>query len=106
MSIGLTNALFSFMILMNGVSKPYWDSFVIVFIDDIMVYLKNKEEHKAHLHTMLGLLKEKLFYEIMFLKCEFWLPSVSILGHMVSKDGDMEACKRLTLLRISPDRLM
>ncbi|WMV25841.1 hypothetical protein MTR67_019226, partial [Solanum verrucosum] len=88
MSFGLTNASATFMSLMNGVFKPFLDSFVIVFISDILVYLKSEEEHADHLRIVLGVLgKQKLYAK--FSKCEFWLTSVAFLGHVVSKEGVM-----------------
>ncbi|KAH0743076.1 hypothetical protein KY290_031069 [Solanum tuberosum] len=75
MSFGLTNALAAFMSLMNGVFKPLLDSFVIVFIDDILVYSKSEKEDADHLRIVLGVLgKQKLHAK--FSKCEFWLTSV------------------------------
>ncbi|GKD03780.1 putative reverse transcriptase domain-containing protein, partial [Tanacetum coccineum] len=69
---GLTNASVVFMVLMNRVCKPYLDKFVIVFIDNIMIYSKSKEEHEVHMKLILDLLeKEKLFGK--FSKCEVWL---------------------------------
>ena len=88
MSFGLTNAPAAFMSLMNGIFKPYLDLFVIVFIDDILVYSKSKKEHEEHLRIVLKMLREKKSYA-KFSKCEFWLDSVSFLGHVVSKDGVM-----------------
>ena len=88
MSFGLTNAPAAFMSLMNGIFKPYLDLFVIVFIDDILVYSKSREEHEEHLRIVLEMLREKKLYAI-FSKYEFWLDSVSFLGHVVSKDGVM-----------------
>ncbi|XP_055822091.1 uncharacterized protein LOC129890593 [Solanum dulcamara] len=88
MSFGLTNAPAAFMSLMNGIFKPYLDLFVIVFIDDILIYSKSQKEHEEHLRTVLGLLRKKKLYA-KFSKCEFWLDSVSFLGHVVSKDGVM-----------------
>lgn len=76
MSFGLTNAPTAFMSLINGVFKPFLDSFVIVFIDDILVYSKSKEEHADHLRIVLGVLgKQKLYAK--FSKCEFWLTFVA-----------------------------
>ncbi|WMV30754.1 hypothetical protein MTR67_024139 [Solanum verrucosum] len=88
MSFGLINAPVTFMSLMNGVFKPFLDSFVIVFIDDILVYSKNEEEHANHLRTVLGVLGKQKLYD-KFLKCEFWLKSVAFLGHVVLKEGVM-----------------
>ena len=88
MSFGLTNAPAAFMSLMNEIFKPYLDLFVIVFIDDILVYSKSRKEHEEHLRMVLEMLREKKLYA-KFSKCEFWLDSVSFLGHVVSKDGVM-----------------
>nr|GFA53333.1 putative reverse transcriptase domain-containing protein [Tanacetum cinerariifolium] len=86
MSFGLTNALAVFMDLMDRVCKPYLDKFVIVFIDDIFIYSKNKEEHEKHLRIILDLLrKEKLCAK--FSKCDFWLESVQFLGHVIKNKG-------------------
>nr|GEV83936.1 hypothetical protein [Tanacetum cinerariifolium] len=75
-----------FMDLMNRVCKPYLEKFVIVFIDDILIYSRSEEEHKAYLKAILGLLKEEKLY-IKFWKCEFWLKEVQFLGHVVNKEG-------------------
>ncbi|GKB20873.1 putative reverse transcriptase domain-containing protein [Tanacetum coccineum] len=86
MPFGLTNALAVFMDLMNSVCKPYFDKFVIVFIDDIMIYSKNKKEHGEHLKTILNLLRNEKLYA-KFSKCDFWLDSVQFLGHVIDSNG-------------------
>nr|GEX88959.1 putative reverse transcriptase domain-containing protein [Tanacetum cinerariifolium] len=86
MPFGLTNAPAIFMDLMNRVCKPYLDKFVIVFIDDILIYSRSEEEHEAHLKTILDLLKNEGLYA-KFSKCEFWLKEVQFLGHVVNREG-------------------
>ena len=86
MAFGLTNTPAAFMDLMNRVFKDYLDQFVIVFIDDILVYSHSMMEHAEHLRIVLNLLKDKELYA-KFRKCEFWLEKVTFLGHVVSKDG-------------------
>ncbi|GJZ20390.1 putative reverse transcriptase domain-containing protein [Tanacetum coccineum] len=83
---GLTNAPAYSMDLMNHVCKPYLDKFMIVFIDDILIYSKNKEEHGEHLKTILNLLRSKKLYA-KFSKCDFWLDSVQFLGHVIDSSG-------------------
>ncbi|KAL8093525.1 hypothetical protein AgCh_035410 [Apium graveolens] len=86
MSFGLTNAPAAFMDLMNRVYKEYLDKFVILFIDDILIYLKNPKDHAVHLQIALQKLREKQLYA-KFSKCEFWLTEVQFLGHVVSREG-------------------
>nr|GEZ21752.1 retrotransposon protein, putative, Ty3-gypsy subclass [Tanacetum cinerariifolium] len=86
MPFGLTNAPAVFMDLMNRIFHEFLDKFVIVFIDDILVFSKSKAEHKDHLRTVLQTLRHEKLYA-KFSKCEFWLSSVAFLGHIVSAEG-------------------
>ncbi|GKB88985.1 reverse transcriptase domain-containing protein [Tanacetum coccineum] len=86
MSFGLTNAPVVFMDLMNRVCKPYLDKFVIVFINDILIYSRNKEEHANHLRIILELLKKEKLYA-KFSKCDFWIHIVQFIGHLIDSQG-------------------
>ncbi|GJY42238.1 hypothetical protein Tco_0429508 [Tanacetum coccineum] len=86
MSFGLTNAPAVFMDLMNRVCKPYLDKFVIVFIDDILIYSKSKKEHEEHLRQIMKLLKKEELYA-KFSKCKFWIFRVQLLGHVIDCRG-------------------
>ena len=86
MLFGLTNAPAYFMYLMNKVFMEYLDKFVVVFIDDILVFSKNKEEHEEHLRLVLQNLRENQLYAKLS-KCDFWLREVSFLGHVISDGG-------------------
>ncbi|GJU11073.1 putative reverse transcriptase domain-containing protein [Tanacetum coccineum] len=86
MRFGLTNVPAVFMDLMNRVCKPYLDKFVVVFIDDIIIYSRNKEEHANHLRIILELLKKEKLYA-KFSKCNFWIRIVQFLGHLIDSQG-------------------
>nr|GFD20957.1 putative reverse transcriptase domain-containing protein [Tanacetum cinerariifolium] len=86
MPFGLTNAPAVFMDLMNRVCKPYLDKFMIVFIDDILIYSKDEKEHEEHLKAILELLKKEELYA-KFSKCEFWIPKVQFLRHVIDSQG-------------------
>ena len=86
MSFGLTNAPTYFMYLMNSVFMPEPNKFVVMFIDDILIYLENEADHAEHLRIVLSRLREHKLYA-KFSKCEFWLGKVPFLGHILSRDG-------------------
>jgi hypothetical protein len=86
MSFGLTNVAAYFMYLMNKVFMEYLDKFVVVFIDDILIFSKTMEEHEEHLRLVLEKLRSNHLYA-KFSKCEFWLTKVAFLGHVISAGG-------------------
>jgi hypothetical protein len=86
MSFGLTNAPAYFMNLMNKVFMEYLDRFVVVFIDDILIYSKNESDHEQHLRLVLQKLRDNQLYA-KFSKCEFWIDKVPFLGHIISNGG-------------------
>jgi hypothetical protein len=86
MLFGFTNAPAHFMYLMNSVFMPELDKFVVVFIDDILIYSKSEEEHAQHLRVILQRLRDHQLYA-KFSKCAFWLREVPFLGHVISAEG-------------------
>nr|KYP31910.1 Transposon Ty3-I Gag-Pol polyprotein [Cajanus cajan] len=86
MPFGVTNAPAIFMDYMNRIFRPFLDKFVVVFIDDILVYSRSMEEHREHLRIVLQVLKEKQLFAKLS-KCEFWLSEVKFLGHVISVQG-------------------
>jgi len=86
MPFGVTNALVVFMDYMNRIFRPWLDKFVVVFIDDILIYSRTREEHVDHLRVVLGVLREHQLYGKLP-KCEFWLEEVQFLGHVISVKG-------------------
>jgi len=86
MPFGLTNAPTMFMDLMNQVFQPYLNQYVVVFIDDILVYSNSHLEHEQHLRVVLQTLRENQLYAKLD-KCEFWLQKVVFLGHVISTEG-------------------
>src|ERR1043165_6699351 len=105
MSFGLTNAPTTFSILMNYIFMEYLDKFVVVYLDDILIYSKNEEEHAEHLRLILEKLREHNVYA-KYSKCEFWLPEVTYLGHVTSKDGIAVNPERIqAILDWTPPRL-
>ena len=86
MPLGLTNAPTAFMDLMHRVFQPYLDQFVVVFVDDILIYSQSEWELECHLRIVLQLLRDHQLYA-KFSKCKFWLTDVRFLGHVVSASG-------------------
>jgi hypothetical protein len=94
MSFGLTNAPTYFMNLINKVFMKYLDQFVVVFIDDILVYSQNEETHEYHLRLVLKKLRDNQLYA-KFSKCDFWLKEVAFLGHIITDGG----------IKVDPDKI-
>ena len=88
MPFGLTNAPAAFMDMMNRVFRDFLDKFIVVFIDDILIYSVDRETHEEHLRLALQRLREEKLYA-KFSKCEFWLSEVMFLGHIISGKGVM-----------------
>ena len=86
MPFGLTNAPAAFMALMNSIFQPYLDQFVVVFIDDILIYSRDADAHRDHLRRTLGILRDRQLYA-KFIKCEFWTDQIAFLGHVISREG-------------------
>jgi len=86
MPFGVTNAPTTFMDYMNRILWPYLDQFVVVFIEDLLIYSESREEHTEHLRVVLGILKEHKLYGKLS-RCEFWLDEVQFLGHVISTQG-------------------
>ena len=99
MPFGLTNAPAAFMDLMHRVFKPYLDQFVVVFVDDILIYSQSEWEHEYHLNIVLQLLRDHQLYA-KFSKCEFWLTEVRFLGHVGSASGVSVDLKKVEALMI------
>ena len=97
MLFGLTNTPVAFMDIMNYVFRPYVDRFVVVFIDDILVYSKDWEDHDTHLRVVLETLRNEQLYAKLS-KYEFWLREVSFLGHIVSKEGILVDPKKIEVI--------
>ncbi|KAL0560986.1 hypothetical protein IC582_001404 [Cucumis melo] len=104
MSFCLTNAPAVFMDLINRLFKDFLDKFVIVFIDDILVYSKTEVEHEDHLHQVLGTLRANKLY-VKFSKCEFWLKKVYFLRHVVSSEGVSVDPAKIEAVTSWPSRL-
>ena len=104
MPFGLTNTPTAFMDLMHRIFQPYLDQFVVVFVDDILIYSQSEWEHEYHLSIMLQLLRDHQLYA-KFSKCEFWLTEVRFLGHVnikrVSGPREGQGCDELGEAKVS-----
>jgi hypothetical protein len=97
MSFGLTNAPAYFMYSMNSVFMDYLDKFVVVFIDDILIYSQNEQEHEEHLRKVLQRLRDCQLYAKLS-KCEFWISEVMFLGHIINREGLAVDPKKVTTI--------
>jgi hypothetical protein len=95
---GLTNAPVVFIFLMNGIFRNYLDKFVIVFLDDILIYSKSKEEHEHHLRLVLQVLREHQLYAKLS-KCSFYQDKIHYLGHIISKQGIVVDPEKIKAIR-------
>jgi hypothetical protein len=101
-SFGLTNAPAYFMYLMNKVFMEYLDKFIVVFINDILIFSKTEEEHEKHLRMVLEKLRSNQLYT-KFSKCEFWFTELAFLGHVISAGGiSVDPCKVKDVLNWMP----
>jgi hypothetical protein len=98
---GLSNVLVVFMCLMNGVFREYLDKFVIVFLDDILVYFNSEEEHEHHLRMVFQVLRKHQLYAKLR-KCSFYQKQIRYLGHIISKDGIAVDCEKIEAIREWP----
>ena len=101
MSFCLTNAPTAFMDLTNRIVNPYFDLFVIIFINYILIYLRNEEDQASHLREILQTLRDTDLYA-MFSKCQFWLKSLAILGHIFSGESIKVATQRIEEVQSCP----
>ena len=104
MLFGLTNALATFMDLVNRIVRKYLDLFVIIFIDDIFIYSTSENDHIIHLMIILNVLKDKKLFS-KFRKCELGLRSVAFLGHIVSSEGVVVDLTKMKVAKSCPTPL-